>query len=235
MDPSEQPRTGAGQRRKHRRLRSWWRHEQQSIAAALATSLHHSSRGQRKARAGEEESELNYTATVRKTPPSQPVFFSLKSPADGGLPAWQSRRGRRSGSSGAPWSSLPKLLPGADPRRSCTADCGPAGGSSQALRHHGACAGDRRAQEHFHRCHPAARCAPRAADGRAVGGEPVPSFDDFELVRDAPGRSWCRVAGPAGVYWWMIGTSTAQNTHPEGITARPGRYTNTGHRGGSGG
>ena len=57
--------------------------------------------------------------------------------------------------------------------------------------------------------------------------EPVPSFDDFDLVeeeeeeeeeeqprmvpagsrvRDAHGRSWCRVAGPAGVYWWMIGT-----------------------------
>ena len=29
--------TGAAQRRKQRRLRSWWRHEQQSIAAALAT------------------------------------------------------------------------------------------------------------------------------------------------------------------------------------------------------
>ena len=29
-------------RRRQRRLRSWWRHEQQSIAAALATALHHS-------------------------------------------------------------------------------------------------------------------------------------------------------------------------------------------------
>ena len=39
MDRCEQPVTGAAQRRKQRRLRSWWRHEQQSIAAALATSL----------------------------------------------------------------------------------------------------------------------------------------------------------------------------------------------------
>ena len=70
----------------------------------------------------------------------------------------------------------------------------------------------------------------------------MPSFDDFELVeeeeeeeqprmvpgsrvRDAHGRSWCRVAGPAGVYWWMIGTTTAQYTSPEEITARPGRYS----------
>ena len=78
MDPSEQPVTGAAQRRKQRRLRSWWRHEQQSTAAALATFTHHSApRGQKKVRAGEEESELNYTAKVRKTPPPQPVLFSL--------------------------------------------------------------------------------------------------------------------------------------------------------------
>ena len=32
----------AAQRRKQRRLRSWWRHEQQSIAAVLATVSHHS-------------------------------------------------------------------------------------------------------------------------------------------------------------------------------------------------
>ena len=88
MDLSEQPRTGAAQRRKQRRLRSWWRHEQQSIAAALATSLHRSSRGQRKARAGEEESETKYTAKFRTTPPPQPVLFSLyEEEPVGGRPA----------------------------------------------------------------------------------------------------------------------------------------------------
>ena len=84
MDLSEQPRTGVAQRRKQRRLRSWWRHEQQSIAAALATVMHHSSRGQRKARAGEEESELHYTDKDRKTPPPQPVLFSLYEEEPGG-------------------------------------------------------------------------------------------------------------------------------------------------------
>ena len=39
---SGQP-TGAALRRRQRRLRSWWRHEQLSIAAALATVMHHSS------------------------------------------------------------------------------------------------------------------------------------------------------------------------------------------------
>ena len=71
MDPSWQPVTGAAQRRRGRRLRAAWRHEQQSIAQALATFAHHSSRGQRTARAGEWRSELNYTATIRKTPTPQ--------------------------------------------------------------------------------------------------------------------------------------------------------------------
>ena len=52
MDLSGQPATGAAQRRKQRRLRSWWRHEQQSIAAALAT-YKLALRGQTTARAGE--------------------------------------------------------------------------------------------------------------------------------------------------------------------------------------
>ena len=72
MDPSWQPVLSAAQRRKQRRLRSWWRHEQQSIAAALATFTHHSAlRGQKTARAGEEESETKYTAKFRTNPPPQ--------------------------------------------------------------------------------------------------------------------------------------------------------------------
>ena len=34
---------GSALRRRERRLRSWWRHEQRSVAAALATVTHHSS------------------------------------------------------------------------------------------------------------------------------------------------------------------------------------------------
>ena len=62
----------AAQRRRQRRLRSWWRHEQQSIAAALATSQHHSAlRGQKKARAGEGDFELNFAAKIGRHPPPQ--------------------------------------------------------------------------------------------------------------------------------------------------------------------
>ena len=67
-----QPMMSAAQRRRQRRLRSWWRHEQQSIAAALATSQRHLAlRGQKKARAGEGDFELNFTAKIRRHPPPQ--------------------------------------------------------------------------------------------------------------------------------------------------------------------
>ena len=55
------------------------------IAAALATFQHHSSRGQRKARAGEEENETKYTAKFRTTPPPQPELFQLFEEEPGGL------------------------------------------------------------------------------------------------------------------------------------------------------
>ena len=85
MELSGQPSTGAAQRRKQRRLRSWSRHEQQSIAAALATSLHHSAlRGQKKARAGEWGSEMNYTAKTWRTPTLQPELVSLFDEESGG-------------------------------------------------------------------------------------------------------------------------------------------------------
>ena len=72
MDPSGQHSSGAAQRRRQRRLRSWWRHEQQWIEAALATFQHHSApRGQKKAGTGEEDHEVHFTAKVRTHPPPQ--------------------------------------------------------------------------------------------------------------------------------------------------------------------
>ena len=63
-ESSWQPVTSAAQRWRQRRLRSWWRHEQQS--------QHHSAlRGQKKARAGEGDFELNFAAKIRKHLPPQ--------------------------------------------------------------------------------------------------------------------------------------------------------------------
>ena len=41
-ESSERPKGGVARRRRERRMRSWFRHEQQSIRMALATVLHHS-------------------------------------------------------------------------------------------------------------------------------------------------------------------------------------------------
>ena len=77
--------SGAATRRRQRRLRSWWRHEQQSIAAPLS---HHSAQRLRTARAGEWGSEQNYTSTIRNTPlpsRSSSICRLTKSPAGRGL------------------------------------------------------------------------------------------------------------------------------------------------------
>ena len=84
MDPGGQPSRSAAQRRRERRFRFMLRHERMTVAMALAEKLHHSSRGQKMARAGEEESELHYTDKDRKTPPPQPVLFKLFEEEPGG-------------------------------------------------------------------------------------------------------------------------------------------------------
>ena len=72
-------------RRRQRRLRSWWRHEQQSIAAALSTYSHHSAPRLKTARAGEWGSEMNNTAKTRRTPTSQPELLDLSDEGPGGV------------------------------------------------------------------------------------------------------------------------------------------------------
>ena len=64
--------TRSARRRRVRRLRQHWRHEQLTLQMLLATYQHHAApRGQTTARSGEWESELNYTATIRRTPTPQ--------------------------------------------------------------------------------------------------------------------------------------------------------------------
>ena len=83
--PSWQPVTGAAQRRRGRRFRAAWRHEQQSIAQALAAFTHHSApRRPTMANARGEESEMN-NATGQKTPPpraASTVYFSIDDDRD---------------------------------------------------------------------------------------------------------------------------------------------------------
>ena len=88
-DPSWRPLAGGvAQRRRERRLRSWYRHEQQTVRMALATYSHHSAlRRETKARAGEEGHEEHDAPRRQKPPPPQPELFSLEEEPGGGLPA----------------------------------------------------------------------------------------------------------------------------------------------------
>ena len=61
---------------------------------------------------------------------------------------------------------------------------------------------------------------------------PVPSVREVTIMApfvDTAGRTWYWLSRPDGGYtWWLAGTSHHQGTPPEGITASPGRYINTG-------
>ena len=62
---------------------------------------------------------------------------------------------------------------------------------------------------------------------------PVPSFDQCTRMadfRDDGGRRWCLLTGPepGRFSWWLVRTDHEQGTSPPGITASPGRFSNTG-------
>ena len=60
---------GAARRRRERRLRSWLRHERQSVAMALVEQKHHASWGQMRARAREVEKQDQHEALRRQRAP----------------------------------------------------------------------------------------------------------------------------------------------------------------------
>ena len=165
----------AAARRRQRRLGQFVRLERLSVAMVLAESQHHTSRGQKVARAGEEGHE-EHDAFRRQRPPPPQASFRLFDEEDSEL-------GARPGSVTDP---VPQGQVGAahrgaqdrgvpvrsDPRCSCAADGRSGGGSAAEDRRGvscGACAGCRRAQDLFGP-HPTAFGGTSYEDGGAVGG-----------------------------------------------------------------
>ena len=70
---------GSARRRRERRLRSWWRHEAQSVAAALATAQHHSFERKKAVEHEGREVEEKGTNTARgqMAPPPGTALFTL--------------------------------------------------------------------------------------------------------------------------------------------------------------
>ena len=79
--------TGSARRRRERRIRSWWRHEQQSIRVAMATVMHHSfgpmhtesgaPRGQMIATMAWEEERNEMDGAMGQKTPLSSAFFRI--------------------------------------------------------------------------------------------------------------------------------------------------------------
>ena len=209
------------------------------------------------ARAGEEEQEDKHDSPRRQKPFSssagalQPVRRRAR--ARDGLPAWQRRRVHRSGSSSAPWSSLADPVPMVQildvpvpqpvdqlvevlrlidtmvPEQVIDV---PKITSQDVIPQRAVLRVPQMAEQLVHEFCFSSTTLSFVEEEQE---EEQPSLVPESYFRDDFGREWCRVHGPGGVYWWMVGTSTVQWTPPEGYTARPGRYRNTGLRWGSGG
>ena len=97
---------GAARRRRQRRLRSWLKHERQSVAMALAEYTHHASRGQTRARAREEvENVTRDGLRAQKSPPPGERPGCLVDPG----PQRSDRTVRRSAGDSLPTPGLPVL------------------------------------------------------------------------------------------------------------------------------
>ena len=99
-----------------RRLRQWLRHERLSVAMALAESQHHTSRGQKTARAGRgvrdaAHGEVPEALLPRARHTALCATTVCRSSGAPGLTA-STRSGRRSGFCGTPWSRLETSLLG---------------------------------------------------------------------------------------------------------------------------
>ena len=72
-----------------------------------------------------------------------------------------------------------------------------------------------------------ALCVPQTAE--QLVDVPLPAWMRLALGTDAGSREWTFVwKQSTAVYWCLEGTSHTQWTRPEGFTASPGRYVNTG-------
>ena len=70
-------------------------------------------------------------------------------------------------------------------------------------------------------------CVPQLAE--QLVDMPVPESVILAHGRCDLGVNWCQIATQGGrCCWWMAGTRHVQWRRPEGFTASPGRYTNTG-------
>ena len=182
---------GAAMRTRQRRLRQWLRRERLSVAGPCRVNSPRSPTGTQEGKGlGGREYETQYTAKFRK-------HSSSKRPAQSTLRSTTTTVCRSSGAPGLTASTRERgsaaprgpdrrhCACAADSCRPCAADGRTAGGRPPFLRHAVSCcrAGYGRAQDHP-RGHPCAE--PQLVE--QLVDEPVPSFDDFDLVEEGHER-----------------------------------------------
>ena len=156
---SERDSTGAATRRRERRLRVHWRHEQLTLRMVVAAVEHGAPRGQTTATRTKAEECETFSAPRQQEPP---LPFTLDDETM--LVKHRSRAGGIAGAAAAGAGSAAhrgarrrRLSLRADPRCACAADGGPSGGIHAAARHCDHSAGYRSAQDQT-RQNPAAFC-----------------------------------------------------------------------------
>ena len=224
---------GAARRQRERRLRSWLKHERMTVAISLAVMKHHTApRGPKMARAGEEESETKYTAKFRTTPPPQPELFQLFEEEPGGLrptglvePRGPQERIQRHTAEQMIESFVPVPMLDHDAPVPQMVDQ-----LVDVLKFF-----DNSVPEQVIDVPKISQdaipqrtvlCEPQLAEQLVEVPTPLPPTELFI----AGGHEWCRVVGRTGVYFWNVSMGYTQWRPPEGYTASPGRYRNTGQR-----
>ena len=182
-------------------------------------------------------SEMKYTAKFRTTPPPQPVLFSLYDEEPGGRRPTglvRAASGRRSGFQRHTVEQMADVAPMVQILDAPV----PQNGGARCMD----------VLKTFDRGLVRARAGYRSAQGYSSGrgsvcvqcsvlpqlaeqlvDMPVPESVILAHGRCDLGVKWCQIATQGGrCYWWMAGTRHVQWRRPEGFTASPGRYINTG-------
>ena len=154
----------AAQRRRERRLRQFLRHERLSVAMALPEKKHHTSRGQRKDRAGRWVRDVLHGQV-----PGAPTRSRRRSPAVPGHPVCVSRGATGEGPAVHRRAARRRRTHGADSGHSWVVGGRSGGGGAAEARRAGCRAGHRSALDLFGPGLPAF-CQSSSAEGRVLGG-----------------------------------------------------------------
>ena len=232
--------SGAAKRRRERRLRMHWHHEQLTLRMVLATVEHHSYRAPRgqltATRARAEEREM-YSAPRRQEPPlpAGTQYFTLDDemvPVTGLRPAClveprgpQERVSRHTMEQFGELAPLVQILDAPVPQMVDKLE--------DVLKIVDLSVPVQEIEVpkiSSLSCPPPRRVLPEPQSAEQLVEVPLPAAGVVQSwVRDANYQRWSRVWDSSGrIYWWHPASGHVQWNTPPGISASPGRYINTG-------